>query len=119
VKNKHIEVFRSLYLTFLQYDGNLLRREIFGCGEQMGAQPSTAKSEVFIQHTLCTVLLLHVFSFVKVPEANEDDECYDFRRERYLVHRTHPFYLDYNYSPNSDTDVTLVAQLRYSSVEIS
>ena len=32
VKNKHIEFFRNLYLTFLEYDGNLLRRELFGCG---------------------------------------------------------------------------------------
>jgi len=31
VKNKHIEYFRNLYLTFLEYDGNLLRRELFGC----------------------------------------------------------------------------------------
>ena len=31
VKNEHIEFFRNLYLTFLEYDGNLLQREIFGC----------------------------------------------------------------------------------------
>uniref|UniRef100_A0A9J7YET7 LARGE xylosyl- and glucuronyltransferase 1 n=1 Tax=Cyprinus carpio carpio TaxID=630221 RepID=A0A9J7YET7_CYPCA len=31
VKNKHVEFFRNLYLTFLEYDGNLLRRELFGC----------------------------------------------------------------------------------------
>jgi len=31
VKIKHIEYFHNLYLTFLEYDGNLLRREFFGC----------------------------------------------------------------------------------------
>lgn len=31
VKNKHVEFFRNLYLTFLEYDGNLLRRGLFGC----------------------------------------------------------------------------------------
>ena len=31
VDTKHIEFFRNLYLTFLQYDGNLLKRELFGC----------------------------------------------------------------------------------------
>ena len=31
MKNKHVESFRNLYLTFLEYDGNLLRRELFGC----------------------------------------------------------------------------------------
>ena len=35
VKNKHVEFFRNLYLTFLEYDGNLLRRELFGCPEGM------------------------------------------------------------------------------------
>lgn len=33
VKIKHIEYFRNLYLTFLEYDGNLLRQEFFGCDE--------------------------------------------------------------------------------------
>jgi len=33
VKIKHIEYFHNLYLTFLEYDGNLLRREFFGCDE--------------------------------------------------------------------------------------
>jgi len=35
VKIKHIEYFRNLYLTFLEYDGNLLRREFFGCDEMV------------------------------------------------------------------------------------
>uniref|UniRef100_A0A7N6C365 LARGE xylosyl- and glucuronyltransferase 1 n=1 Tax=Anabas testudineus TaxID=64144 RepID=A0A7N6C365_ANATE len=39
VKNKHVEFFRNLYLTFLEYDGNLLRRELFGCPSQ--ASPDT------------------------------------------------------------------------------
>ena len=36
VKNKHVEFFRNLYLTFLEYDGNLLWRELFGCAEGKG-----------------------------------------------------------------------------------
>lgn len=31
VKTNHVEFFRNLYLTFLEYDGNLLRRKLFGC----------------------------------------------------------------------------------------
>lgn len=34
VKNKHAEFFRSLHLTFLGYDGKLLRREPLGCPNQ-------------------------------------------------------------------------------------
>jgi len=42
VKIKHIEYFRNLYLTFLEYDGNLLRREFFGCEEITGADRADA-----------------------------------------------------------------------------
>ena len=31
VKNRNVEYFRNHFLTFLQYDGNLLRRELFDC----------------------------------------------------------------------------------------
>ncbi|KAG7251743.1 hypothetical protein CRUP_031240, partial [Coryphaenoides rupestris] len=62
VKNKHVEFFRNLYLTFLEYDGNLLRRELFGCPSQ-----ATAES-IRLQASL--------------EDLDEDDQCYDFRRER-------------------------------------
>lgn len=44
VKIKHIEYFRNLYLTFLEYDGNLLRREFFGCSDVASVQPSDAQN---------------------------------------------------------------------------
>lgn len=54
-----------------------------------------------------------------LSELDEDDPCYEFRRERFTVHRTHLYFLHYEYEPSSDnTDVTLVAQLsmdRYCS----
>ncbi|XP_052215378.1 xylosyl- and glucuronyltransferase LARGE2s-like isoform X2 [Dreissena polymorpha] len=95
VKNKHIEFFRNLYLTFLEYDGNLLRRELFGCGSNL------------------------TYSSVQqqISEISEDDECYDFRRERIIVHRTHIFYLDYNYTA-VEWDVTLVAQLSMDRLQM-
>ena len=34
--NKHIPYFRNLYLTFLHYDGNLLRRELYNCHSEAG-----------------------------------------------------------------------------------
>lgn len=52
VKNKHVGYFRNLHLTFLGYDGNLLRRELFGCpspppsgAEQVRAPPSPPLGE--------------------------------------------------------------------------
>lgn len=54
-----------------------------------------------------------VFQLQKqLSELDEDDLCYEFRRERFTVHRTHLYFLHYEYEPASDnTDVTLVAQL--------
>lgn len=54
-----------------------------------------------------------------LSELDEDDPCYEFRRERFTVHRTHLYFLHYEYEASVDnTDVTLVAQLsmdRYGS----
>jgi hypothetical protein len=53
VKNKHVEFFRNLYLTFLEYDGNLLRRELFGCPSQATPEsirvrdPSLTRSHLY------------------------------------------------------------------------
>nr|XP_040029292.1 LARGE xylosyl- and glucuronyltransferase 1 isoform X4 [Gasterosteus aculeatus aculeatus] len=99
VKNKHVEFFRNLYLTFLEYDGNLLRRELFGC-------PSEADhNSENLQKTL--------------SQLDEDDPCYEFRRERFTVHRTHLYFLHYEYEPSTDnTDVTLVAQLSMDRLQM-
>ncbi|XP_044797315.1 LARGE xylosyl- and glucuronyltransferase 1 isoform X4 [Bubalus bubalis] len=92
VKNKHVEFFRNLYLTFLEYDGNLLRRELFGCPSEADVNSENLQKQL--------------------SELDEDDLCYEFRRERFTVHRTHLYFLHYEYEPASDnTDVTLVAQL--------
>uniref|UniRef100_A0A3B1JKH3 LARGE xylosyl- and glucuronyltransferase 1 n=1 Tax=Astyanax mexicanus TaxID=7994 RepID=A0A3B1JKH3_ASTMX len=99
VKNKHVEFFRNLYLTFLEYDGNLLRRELFGCPSE------TDHNSENLQKTLL--------------ELDEDDPCYEFRRERFTVHRTHLYFLHYEYQPSSDqTDVTLVAQLSMDRLQM-
>nr|XP_004610720.1 unnamed protein product [Sorex araneus] len=92
VKNKHVEFFRNLYLTFLEYDGNLLRRELFGCPSEADVNSENLQKQL--------------------SELDEDDLCYEFRRERFTVHRTHLYFLHYEYEPPAGpTDVTLVAQL--------
>uniref|UniRef100_A0A4W6CRY6 LARGE xylosyl- and glucuronyltransferase 2 n=1 Tax=Lates calcarifer TaxID=8187 RepID=A0A4W6CRY6_LATCA len=99
VKNKHVEFFRNLYLTFLEYDGNLLRRELFGCPSQ--ASPESAQLQTALE------------------ELDEDDQCYDFRRERLTVHRVHLYFLQYEYTPTEDdTDITLVAQLSMDRLQM-
>ncbi|KAJ3612680.1 hypothetical protein NHX12_020945 [Muraenolepis orangiensis] len=99
VKNKHVEFFRNLYLTFLEYDGNLLRRELFGCPSE------TDHNSENLQKTL--------------SELDEDDPCYEFRRERFTVHRTHLYFLHYEHQASADhTDVTLVAQLSMDRLQM-
>lgn len=99
VKNKHVEFFRNLYLTFLEYDGNLLRRELFGCPSQ--ASPDSVQLQADLE------------------ELDEDDQCYDFRRERLTVHRVHLYFLQYEYTPTEDdTDITLVAQLSMDRLQM-
>ncbi|XP_078334366.1 xylosyl- and glucuronyltransferase LARGE1-like [Crassostrea virginica] len=92
VENKHVDYFRNLHLAFVEYDGNLLRRELFGCEKSEDATP-TPQEEV------------------------SEDECYEFRREQSLVYRTHLYYLDYNYTPE-EYDVTLVTQLSIDRLQM-
>ncbi|XP_059578767.1 xylosyl- and glucuronyltransferase LARGE2 isoform X2 [Alligator mississippiensis] len=97
VKNKHVEFFRNLYLTFLEYDGNLLRRELFGC-----ASPPSLPGD---QRAL--------------EDLDEDDSCYDFRRQHLTQHRIHLFFLQYEFMALSDpVDVTLVAQLSMDRLQM-
>ncbi|MGH0141850.1 UNVERIFIED_CONTAM: hypothetical protein FKN15_014566 [Acipenser sinensis] len=99
VKNKHVEFFRNLYLTFLEYDGNLLRRELFGCP----SQPSM--ESIKLQGAL--------------EELDEDDQCYDFRREKITMHRVHLYFLQYEYTETQGgADVTLVAQLSMDRLQM-
>lgn len=99
VKNKHVEFFRNLYLTFLEYDGNLLRRELFGCPSEID------KNSLNLQKQLL--------------ELDEDDPCYEFRRERFTVHRNHLYFLHYAFEPSAErTEVTLVAQLSMDRLQM-
>ncbi|XP_075282859.1 xylosyl- and glucuronyltransferase LARGE2 [Opisthocomus hoazin] len=99
VKNKHVEFFRNLYLTFLEYDGNLLRRELFGCAS-LPSPPSNPLQQA-------------------LEELDEDDPCYDFRRQHLTQHRIHLFFLQYEFLALPDpTDVTLVAQLSMDRLQM-
>ncbi|XP_024082515.1 LARGE xylosyl- and glucuronyltransferase 1-like [Cimex lectularius] len=96
VKNKHVEFFRNLYLTFLEYDGNLLRRELFSCNSSRATRKERELSKL-----------------------NEEDVCYEFRRARLNNFRTHLYFLHYDYEPSPEgNDVTLVAQLSMDRLQM-
>ena len=95
VKNKNVEYFRNHYITFLQYDGNLLRQELFDCSNATSHAATKVSSEA-------------------KDESNEDDiedKCYELERARQRVYRTHPFFLDFADDVHENDEVTLVAQL--------
>uniref|UniRef100_A0A8C3YTW1 LARGE xylosyl- and glucuronyltransferase 2 n=1 Tax=Catagonus wagneri TaxID=51154 RepID=A0A8C3YTW1_9CETA len=94
VKNKHVESFRNLYLTFLEYDGNLLRRELFGC--PLGPE--------LLQRALA--------------QLDEEDACLEFRRQQLTVHRVHITFLPHKPPPPQPYDVTLVAQLSMDRLQM-
>ncbi|XP_028650177.1 xylosyl- and glucuronyltransferase LARGE2s isoform X1 [Erpetoichthys calabaricus] len=97
VRDKHIEFFQKLYVTFLEYDGNLLRRELFGCP----VNPERVELQA------------------KLEALSEDDKCYDFYRQRIIIHRMHPFFLPYSIStPSNSMDVTLVAHLSIDRLQM-
>lgn len=70
-------------------------------------QPPQLSLELLLSLT-CTALQLQQ----ALEELDEDDPCYDFRRQHLTQHRIHLFFLQYEFLalPNP-TDVTLVAQL--------
>uniref|UniRef100_A0A8C8ZE89 LARGE xylosyl- and glucuronyltransferase 2 n=1 Tax=Prolemur simus TaxID=1328070 RepID=A0A8C8ZE89_PROSS len=96
VKNKHVEFFRNFYLTFMEYDGNLLRRELFGCPSQ---PPPGAEQRALAQ-------------------LDEEDACFEFRQQQLTVHRVHITFLPHEPPPPRPHDVTLVAQLSMDRLQM-
>ncbi|XP_032663746.1 LARGE xylosyl- and glucuronyltransferase 2-like isoform X6 [Odontomachus brunneus] len=81
VRNKHVNEFRKLHRVFLEMDGNLLRRRLFGCDKHESALP-----------------------------YNESSPCREFEKGASILYRTHPFLLEYDYNIYSPMDVALVTQ---------
>jgi len=86
--NKHINFFKNIYLTFLQYDGNLLRRDLYTC--------QNAKDTVNVVYD---------------DPLTEEDPCHLMKASGNIVYRSHIFYMPYCTNNYSDYEVTLVAQL--------
>uniref|UniRef100_H0X777 LARGE xylosyl- and glucuronyltransferase 2 n=1 Tax=Otolemur garnettii TaxID=30611 RepID=H0X777_OTOGA len=96
VKNKHVAFFRNFYLTFTEYDGNLLRRELFGCP----SQPLPGA----VQQAL--------------EQLDEEDSCFEFRQQQLTVHRVHIAFLPHELPTPRPHDVTLVTQLSMDRLQM-
>ena len=92
--NKHMSYFRNLYLTFLQYDGNLLRRELYSCQTEE-TDSNTAEEDT------------------RGSQAEEASEplCAELTSNQSRVFRTHVNFLPHCLEEEPADSVTLVAQL--------
>uniref|UniRef100_A0A8B9HBR0 LARGE xylosyl- and glucuronyltransferase 1 n=1 Tax=Astyanax mexicanus TaxID=7994 RepID=A0A8B9HBR0_ASTMX len=89
---------------------------------------SLADQDIFnavIKQNPFLVHQLPCFWNVQLSDHTRSEKCYKdvsdlkFRRERFTVHRTHLYFLHYEYQPSSDqTDVTLVAQLSMDRLQM-
>ena len=100
VKNKNVEYFRNHYLTFLQFDGNLLRRDLINCNVSVQRQ-ADATSKIIDKENVDfdneadndnvdSKAESNVENSVAIDaEKDEADnlECYDFREARNKVYR--------------------------------
>jgi len=100
VKNKNVEYFRNHYLTFLQFDGNLLRRDLINCNVSVQRQVDATSKIVDKENVdfdneadndnVDSKAESNVENSVAIDaEKDETDnlECYDFREARNKVYR--------------------------------
>lgn len=121
MKNKHAEFFRNLHLTFLGYDGKLLRRELFGCPNQFPPGAEQVRRPRWLAFRGSCPSVLEGMSFFPsrnpaqlqqaVAQLDEEEPCFEFRQQQLTVHRVHITFLSHQPPPPRPHDVTLVAQL--------
>ncbi|PAA49324.1 hypothetical protein BOX15_Mlig016754g1, partial [Macrostomum lignano] len=110
-RHRFAQHFHTLYMTYLDYDGGLLRRRLFACPDD-GAEDD--------QDQLLAEDASGANSLAGPAAAgvSAGDECYEMRAEQRLVRRTHLYYLEYNYTAQGPHDVTLVSQLSLDRVQL-
>ena len=89
-ENKHVGFFRNIHLTFVQLNGNLLRRELYNCQDEN--VETKAKDEV------------------EEETGATPNPCESFLTAGTTVFRTHFYYLPHCTS-NTTGETTLVTQL--------
>ncbi len=100
VKNKNVEYFRNHYLTFLQFDGNLLRRDLINCNVSVQRHVDATSKIIDKENVdfdneadndnVDSKAESNVENSVAIDaEKDEADnlECYDFREARNKVYR--------------------------------
>ena len=88
MKNKNVEYFRNHYLTFLQFDGNLLRRDLINCNSSVQTSKEvTPKNDDVIDDVIDAENENVDTKEVEKDSDSDNLECYDFREARNKVYR--------------------------------
>ena len=87
VRNIYGPHFKNLYAMFEDYDSVLFRTHLSGCKNTTTLPAAGGLDEL------------------------DTDPCLEMRREATLSRKVHPYYLNYSYVSEDESDVTLVAQL--------
>ena len=73
----------------------------------------------FVAYMRRAIICGELFSYTCVGlQSSDDDSCFEYDREQRLLHRTHPYYFEYNNSSVSATDVSLVTQLSADRLQL-
>ncbi|CAG5079121.1 Similar to Large1: LARGE xylosyl- and glucuronyltransferase 1 (Mus musculus) [Cotesia congregata] len=89
VKNKNSNDFNNMHKVFLDMNGNLLRRKLFGC--------DPIKNLTYIE---------------------SKDNCRKFSKNSAITYRTHLFIREYQYDNYIDADVGLVTQCSFDRITL-
>ncbi|XP_015173364.1 PREDICTED: glycosyltransferase-like protein LARGE2 isoform X2 [Polistes dominula] len=89
VNNKYADEFLKWHRMFLEMDGNLLRKRLFGCDNRKN-------------------VLIY----------DESDSCREFTKGARMMYRTHYFILEYEYNIFMPTDVVLATQCSIERVPL-
>ncbi|KAI4501740.1 hypothetical protein M0802_003075 [Mischocyttarus mexicanus] len=89
VNNKHADEFLKWHRMFLEMDGNLLRKRLFGCDNRQN-------------------VLIY----------DKTDSCREFTKGARMMYRTHYFILEYEYNIFIPTDVVLATQCSIERVPL-
>jgi glycosyltransferase-like protein LARGE len=87
VAQKHAHIFRNQFITFQEYNGELLRKDLLGCPECKDCSQDGHHSET------------------------DSDVCAKMKAFSSSQYRTHLYFMDYSYQTSGDSDVTLISHL--------
>ena len=89
IRRISLKSMQNIYQTFADMNGDLIKKPLFHCRET---------SDLFLEDT-------------EIEEFN--DPCHELRESTSILHRTHLYYLPFEYNEDGRSDVSIVVQLSF------